>query len=397
MLQPTDWAATPESLLGGIPEQRRKLYELVWNSSLACTFKAPLIQHTRFIFKANGTTFVIANVQASKERAGYWNCATDYPHWWFPVERAMPTFDALNIKKTWLQKYETLTMGRLIRTMSHLGIGTAASTAKMLEDAFGAEENKYTAMLEFGSNQPGQPSIVSITQYAKSRLERWKPHHLIGKTAVTNAVVQAVEDGKYGYRAALTLLSRMDRGDAGDAARHLEANAGSEYGVIFTDQLNLVGDSRYPFPAQAQRINDSKATKDSHSIFKSIDNEDAATQAALFIDAICLQWAGISREESSQTADVKRIVPPQHPGLPEWLDPEIKLPANHPLRVLRQKMEEALVIENRHWENLDNSQKADLRVSWLLSHRDLHPDLGRLFNGPDTDFSALKYWLTGKT
>lgn len=403
MLQPTDWAATPQSLAQGIPEQRRQLYELVWNSALACTLKAPLLRHSRFNFKAHQTNFAVACVQADTSRTGYWHFATDYPQWWFPTEPRLPPGDKLVLKKTWVEKANTLTMGQLLRTMSRLGIGTPASTARLLEESFGLGGIKQPAMLELRVSQPGQPMCVSLTTFATTKLASWQSQHLIGKTAVTNAAVKAVEEGAIGYRKALTLLARMDRGDAADAARHLQAEPRVSGHVLdricMPDQAGVFDEARSSFSATrlyASLGASQLLAPDGPSIFQSLDNEDAATKAALFIDAICGQWAGVSREESYQAVACNRTTLPQHPGLPEWLDPEVQLPADHPLRVLRQQMEDDLVVKNGYWQTLDNDQRATLRASWLQDHQDRYADLNAVFKGPGAQFSALRYWLTGQ-
>ena len=72
MLQPTDWTQPPSSLVNGMPEVRLQLYRLIWDCALACTLRAPALQHVRTIFKTDsGHEIAFAAAIPHADRLGY--------------------------------------------------------------------------------------------------------------------------------------------------------------------------------------------------------------------------------------------------------------------------------------------------------------------------------------
>jgi hypothetical protein len=222
---------------------------------------------------------------------------------------------------------------------------------------------------------------VGLTNSGKNLLDVWRRQGMIGKTAVINTLVQEVEDGTTGYREALILVGRLAVVETPETARQLSDQLGGATSALpMTRTDNSVANP---------------SDEDKSGVFASM-KDDSAVQAGLYIDAMCSQWAGLTRQDAYHAAVRERTNAPHHPGLPQWLDPEVKLPSDHSLRKVRQQMEESLAVANGDWQTLDNGQKAALRTKWLQENKGLHPDLEMLFDVPGADFSALKYWLTGQ-
>jgi len=97
MLQPVDWSLTPESLKGGIDEDRRNIYEVVWNSAIACTLKPPVLVHHRFVYGDGHYRVAIASVSPAQEKVGYWHFRDDFPSFPFPTQREIPDSYTLTV------------------------------------------------------------------------------------------------------------------------------------------------------------------------------------------------------------------------------------------------------------------------------------------------------------
>ena len=137
MIQPVDWNRDPSSLEGAMPEARRQIYQLVWDSALACTLVAPDLQHRRHFFHAGPsgeTTLVVACVMGGEKRQGYWRFRQDYPHWVFPINKATGAEPSqLEIRSVAAVPAASITLGRLILGLEQRGIGTPASLAGLLQ------------------------------------------------------------------------------------------------------------------------------------------------------------------------------------------------------------------------------------------------------------------------
>ena len=328
MLQPTDWAQTPESLRAAMPEVGRQIYQVVWDSSLACGLRAPVLTHTRSIYAAGELSLAVASVAHVQDRLGYWRFRTDFPRWRFDHNTAQVNSHSARVRDAWAVQVPVVTMGGAIGILQAKVIGTAASTSGMLQELFCAK----SPLVEYVQEGQGQSIRVKVTALGHQRVADWKRHTLLGQTAQVTRLVESVESAQLGYRQALTEIA---------------------------------------------------------------DDVDQAESAARYIDSLCAQWKGLGREEGLGAIEVGRRPLPHHEGLPQWLDPENKLPADHPLRATRQKMESDLTARHPEWLALTPLERSLARVDWIAVHRD---ELGAFLpqiEGMGSEFSALRYWLTG--
>ena len=341
MIQPVDWNRDPSSLEGAMPEARRQIYQLVWDSALACTLVAPDLQHRRHFFNAGPsgeTTLVVASVTAGEKRQGYWRFRQDYPHWVFPINKAIGAESSQReIRSVAAVPAASMTLGRLILGLEQRGIGTPASLAGLLQKMM-TKTGSSSASLRLSSSEStaSLPALgVTLENAAKRQLGGWRSSGLIGRTAIYNEAIESVATGHAGYREALQ-----------------NAN---------------------PEGASWKQFN----------------------EAVRYIDAQCSRWQGLSREQGLAAIRAETFRPAHYGGLPEWLDPECLLPEHHPLRALKVQMEAELASARPEWLVLLPTQRAEHRLRWLNAHAsdDLHLktaldlDMGR--------FSALRYWMTG--
>lgn len=117
---------------------------------------------------------------------------------------------------------------------------------------------------------------------------------------------------------------------------------------------------------------------------------DRAAQLARFIDDAAEQWGGTSRAATLAAQSLAEAKPPQV-RLPKELDPEQKLPRDHPLRELRVRMEQSLAAEDPDWFVRAADEQVEARRAWLLDNA-LDAELPRLA-GDLWRYDALALWL----
>lgn len=141
MIQPTDWQKTPDSLVGGISEDRRQLYQMIWDKAIACTLRAPLLVHGRYLFQCDQHVMAIATVSGSATRVGYWQFRQDFPKFSFPHQTSKINPTGLILVKAEPKQHNVATFGQLILEMKKNRIGTAAGVAGLLEQQFAGSKH----------------------------------------------------------------------------------------------------------------------------------------------------------------------------------------------------------------------------------------------------------------
>ncbi|MHB1702118.1 MAG: hypothetical protein ACYCSN_18685 [Acidobacteriaceae bacterium] len=346
MLQPTDWSREPQSWIGAMPEQRRKLYEIVWNSAIACTMVAPILLHTRSVFGHGNLQLAMHAIMPDPARMGYWRFRQDYPAFDFPLQQnsssdvyetgpvplsSLRSRPPVRVRRVWVWQAGVPTMGRVLHAMAENGIGTPASTASLLHGLL-LQDSPQQRLLEMQTRGDGA-LVVSITPYGQQRLARWKANGLIPDTAQAQRQIAAIAHG------------------------------------------------------------DVRATDAVRALFRADD--PMAEGAARYIEATCARWRGVGQQEGLRALERGRAQPPRFSDLPTWIDPERQLPEDHPLRTLRLTMEQDLAASRPGWAAFDPNDQARARLAWLVEHRADYAAILPPLDGEDARFSALRFWLTG--
>ena len=365
MLQPTDWSQAPETLLGSMPEKRLALYRLIWNCALACTLRAPILEHARATFvAANGKRVAFARTCSAATQQGYWRFRTDFPRTAFPRSVQAPALQEMRVLGAWAARSQISTLGSLILAMQEQGIGTPSSAAgilkNMLEPPEGSAQSRQPLIVlqtdkpgEPDGRQPQQPAAtpaleqahVQITEHGRRQLAAWYDAGLIGCNRTNNQTIEAVARGDMTLHAGLQSIFRLNPAQPANTVHQAQADAAAEV-----------------------------------------------------IDAICQLWSGLGRDQALQGMAVARNTH-KRSGLPTWLDPEVALPPEHPLRALKKDMQAALISARPEWETLEQSEKAKASLDWLRHYCAHGGALATVLSphmfGEMAQFSALRYWLTG--
>lgn len=350
MLQPTDWAQPPDTLVGAMPQKRLELYRLIWDCALACTLKAPLLRHARATFTTlGGAVVAVASVEPASAFRGYWRFRTDMPRLPFPHGVPTPPVETLQIVDTSVTSPQAPTLGSVIASMDARGIGTPASVANMLKDMLEPQGNtarSRQSLLLLEPDARRERLHVHVTEHGRKQLAVWEGAGLLGRNTAITQAIEAVSSGD------------------------ISVESGVE--AVFNNDPANKTNARY---------------------------WEQADGAGRYIKAICEQWAGLGREDGllALAADRRRFSRKQRSGLPKWIDPEDALAPDHPLRLLKQVMEEALMQSHPAWESLVERDRADARLAWLLDYCSRDPDAAQVLQphlfGPLASFSALRLWL----
>lgn len=336
MLQPTDWTAPPEMFQKAVTQARYGLYSLIWDSAIAVTLKAPTLEYCRSLVQGDAWSCAVMTVRPAAERTGYWRFRQDYPSHMYPVCEHSPSGNQLTVRCAFVVRHNALTVGRLIEAMTANGIGTASSTARLLQAAMQNGDNKKrppTLELEEEITSTGTRQVITLRATARDGLAKWRR---AGLSEDTHLLQQQIDQVARGDATPLEVLrARFPRGD-----------------------------------------------------------DDLLVSIAAQIAAMTDKWRGMSADDGLRALVREQSKPPRVSGLPVWIDPEKQLPVDHPLRQLRIDMEAELAQQNVLWATLDLDMKAKRRIEWLMAHRDVNtliPD----FDASESRFSALAHWLAG--
>ena len=116
---------------------------------------------------------------------------------------------------------------------------------------------------------------------------------------------------------------------------------------------------------------------------------------------MCRQWRGMSRDDAMLEQAKLAYKPPLLNALPAWIDPEVQLSNDHPLRAWRKRMEADLALANAAWSVTDAAQRAQARLDWLrasapqIAAEGGGDEFAAAMDAQTGRYSALRYWLTG--
>lgn len=347
MIQPTSWSDDdePDVMARNLPKDRAGIYRLIWHASLACVMKPPLLKHVRGLWKSpSGIVVAVASVSAVKNNEGYWLERQDHPRIGWPVQRRRPSLATSLVINSEVRDHRYPSPGQMIQGVYDSGITTPASIVPLFQRLLGrSEKNDKRAARALVQFVPAHGrKIASLTEFGASSYKRWREAGVVGQVKKRNDAVAQVERGEMSHRDALSAL-------VGDSS-----------------ELSALGD-----------------------------------RVAQQIDQLCERWRGMSRAETLNDMAEVAHRPPRFSALPAWMDPEKLLPAQHPLREWRQRMEARLAQSDPGWTLLSEQQRAQRRLTWLKEHTDeiLAAGGGEAFcaamDKKTGRFSALRYWLTG--
>lgn len=347
MIQPVAWSQHPDELINAMPESRLKIYRLIWDSALACTLKAPILQHTRATYSSGTVTVAIASVTPFDNFRGYWRFRTDVPKLNFTYGSKLANSPTLKIVKAWPVTAFQITLGQLISKMQTEGIGTPASTASLLKELLHPTTGSTAqSFLELSHDAHQHRHTVTITDNGESKLISWSDAGLIGRNRVITQNVTALANGEIR----------------------------TQEGVYAIFGINDEASFNEPQLKQANGM-------------------------CRYIEDVCQQWAGLGREQGlHEFAKAQHSMKPKMQlDIPAWLDPEVGLPFDHPIRLLKHQMEDELMYAHPSWTSLSSNDQASKCIEWLEDYclvSGTTADMVRphIF-GPLASYSALKAWL----
>lgn len=337
MLQPVDWSRPPETLENAVNPARLDLYRIVWNSALAMTLRAPYLTYERVLAEAGGQLICSMTVLPTPDRVGYWRFRQDVPSSPWPQATFSPAGPRLRIRDATCVRFEGVSLGELIGHMEAQAIGTPATTAGLLKGAIDPSNGtrQPTLRLEWGNSLlPNQSRwMVRLSDFGKKHLAAWEELELIDDTSARHRT-----------------LERVAAGDMSPGEALAECFPKAPEAVV----ANILAD----------------------------------------VEAICSRWQGLSQADGLRALAREQAKPPRLSGLPRWLDPELLLDGQHPLRALREEMEAELAVEHPTWPAMPARTKANYRRDWLVSHRQSDPRIPDIAD-ESAQFNVLTHWLIG--
>ena len=348
MLQPSSWGDEdhPDHVALNLPRDRAAIYQIIWNSSLACVMRPPELKHVRTVWPTHqGVSIVAASLQAVPGKEGFWLYRQDFPLMRWPASQNPPALVSMLLEGVSLHKPIGPSPGQMIQGIFDAGITTPASISSLVSSLLGKDMSSPNgphpgALVKFEKLQNGFAAL--LTTDGAELVEVWRTAGLLYRVGSRNKTVSAVEQGVLHPRDALHQL------------------------ISGSPKLAPVADL-----------------------------------VARQIDALCERWRGMSCEDGMREKAKLAHKPPVLNALPKWIDPETLLPANHSLRQWRERMESDIAMSEPAWSITDSAQRAHRRLQWLREHAGqivlegggeefsaaMDPKTGR--------FSALRYWLTG--
>lgn len=196
MLQPVDWGQDPENLSRAIPEDRRRIYQVIWDCALAATLSPPRLRHTRAIYSLGDMQIAVHYASPDPEHEGYWHFRKDWPRLPFPLNPSSPQDDTrLWVKQGYIQTSDKVPLGLFIEEVTRRGISTPASLAKLLQTL---SEGRISSLIE----QDATGLFWNLSTAGHERVARWFEQGLSNNAEASTILISDVENGKTGYREA---------------------------------------------------------------------------------------------------------------------------------------------------------------------------------------------------
>jgi hypothetical protein len=193
MIQPVDWSQSPEDLRDAMPEDRRQIYQIIWDCALAATLVAPRLRHERVIYAYDGIKIAAHAVIPDPDRRGYWRFRKDIPALPFPARETPAPRGKTYVQGISILSVSGITMGALITEITRRGISTPASIARLMKSL--VEGGAFSDSVLWNPSE----FYLQISPSGADRLEEWAERGLSGKAQSTTQLVKAVEHGDKGY------------------------------------------------------------------------------------------------------------------------------------------------------------------------------------------------------
>ena len=323
MIQPVQWSKDPDQLRGEMPELRRQIYQIIWDSAIACALRGPALTHRRLSGTVAGGYTVGVSWREVSGSPGYWRFRIDFPATRHQEGTLTPP-GRYRVGEVEISPADCFTLGQLVRHMGQNGIGTAATAAGLLEGLFTHEPVLLTI------DGPGTSGAVKLTAAGSALLKAWRQAKLTQDGTVRNEILEALASKSVSVEDALTRC-----------------------GVPMAEKL------------------------------------------ARQIDTVAEKWGGLSQAEGWRALAGAKASPPKV-ELPWHLHPEHYLAADHPLKALRERMEQELSADDVRWLSSLPAEKAKARLNWLTTCQDDDRCEGiPPLSGPGFEWNTLLMWLCG--
>lgn len=330
-IQPTDWSITPGLMAQNAPARRAQIYRLIWETTIAATLRAPLLNHTRILLDDSDTPVVACFRTPDTNQMGYWRMRTDWPRLRWPASRQEPIGPSYAVISATVQPFGQPSVTHLLERMEAHGIGTAASAAHLVTQMVADRPGGRWADID--DTTTGLP--LRITAAGRAQLTAWADAGIAASSADTKRQ-QRVFDA----------IERSEQ----SAAEGLAAVTG--------------------------------------------ESPESLAAIAAAIEREVASWEGTARRRDHHLDAAGTISPPKVANLPAGADPERHLPADHPLRGLREQVERDLFDQDTLWTQRAPQEQARRRLAWMLQHH--AEESGAILHPPErARFSVLAYWLIG--
>ncbi|WP_075323766.1 hypothetical protein [Acidithiobacillus albertensis] len=216
MIQPVDWSQPPEQLRNAMPEDRRQIYQIIWNCALAATLVAPRLRHERVIYAHDGIKIAVHAVIPALNKRGYWRFRKDIPALPFPASKTSIPRGKTYIKEVSVLSVSGITMGALITEITRRGISTPASIARLMRSLI--EGGSFSGNILWDQSK----FYLAISSPGAESLKEWGKRGLLGKAQSTTQLVKAIEHGDKGYYEACAEIFENDREKELHAAAYID-------------------------------------------------------------------------------------------------------------------------------------------------------------------------------
>jgi hypothetical protein len=234
MIQPVDWSQPPEQLRNAMPEDRRQIYQIIWDCALAATLVAPRLRHERVIYTYGGIKIAEHAVIPDPNKRGYWRFRKDIPALPFPASKTTIPRGKTYVQEVSIVSAGEITMGALVTEITHRGISTPASIARLMKSLI--EGGPLSDSVLWNQSE----FYLQISPSGAESLKEWGKRGLLGKAQSTTQLVKAVEHGDKGYYEACAEIFQNDREKELHAAAYIDTVCTKWKGLGREEGLNVL-------------------------------------------------------------------------------------------------------------------------------------------------------------
>lgn len=332
MIQPVRWSVPIEEALQQLPTPQRGLYRLLHDTALANTLRAPLLTHRRTVWQVDSHIIAAASLSVAdpEGRQGYWRFRTDHPPLPWPARRDLLEVSSVHSDRWQLSK-------------------------PTIVPADGLTLAEYFDKIErSGTSTPS--GVAALVESVREPARGW-----------------VANPDRPGGRLHTKPQARVDLQHWTDAGLQVDRR----------EQRELLDQVRHG------AVGISQAVHDTAQQFRMAPPLALAQQ----LDGLVRRWRGMSQHSQASERAAARVSPPSMDDLPSWINPDYLLPAGHPLRELRHRMEQDLARQDPGWARRPAIEQRSARRTWLASNTE---QIDSAMAGIDRgQFDVLGHWLAG--